>query len=360
MADMTTECEIDLTIVTVCRNARNLLLPTLESVVAQKAKETLSIEHLIIDGASTDGTPEWLAELQAEGKIENYISEPDAGIYDAMNKGIRLSKGKVLYFLNAGDVLTGASLQESVSPLLQGKASTAAAPVLMKGDTAEWVDSPSFDYVYLGTPVCHQGYFATAALYRELGGYDSQHYRCLADADFMNRAYVASGAPHMTTAPVAVYATGGFSESCGYRFLPEYLYMRNLHWDKVLQRGVSEPAYAELITYALIDHSTTMLRWVQEFGIAGSNADILLRHVSDQRRVVRSWRQRMMLLWIEKCCLKPMLAGSLQFARAQKVLKWLGIAGSLNEGNPYIHPEYYPSRSLKAALKALIRSRFCS
>ncbi len=351
---------MNLTIVTVCRNARNLLLPTLESVVAQKAKEALSIEHLIIDGASTDGTPEWLAELQAAGKIESYISEPDAGIYDAMNKGIRLAKGKVLYFLNAGDVLTGASLMDCVSPLLQGKVATAAAPVMMKSDTEEQVDSPSYAHVYLGTPVCHQGFFATTALYRELGGYDTQHYRCLADADFMNRAYAASGAPHVTTAPVAVYATGGFSESCGYRFLPEYLFMRNLHWDKVLQRGVSEPAYAELITYALIDHTASMLRWVQEFGMAGSHADILLRHVSDQRRTVRSWKQRMMLRWIENRCLKPMLAGALQFSRAQKVLKWLCIAGSLSEGNPYIHPEYYPSRSLKAALKALLRSRFCS
>ena len=70
-ADMMPAHEMDLTIVTVCRNARNLLLPTLESVVAQKAKEALSIEHLIIDGASTDGTPEWLAELQAAGKIES-------------------------------------------------------------------------------------------------------------------------------------------------------------------------------------------------------------------------------------------------------------------------------------------------
>ena len=76
--------EIDLTIITVCRNARALLQLTLESVIEQKAKENLRIEHLIIDGASTDGTPEWLAELQAAGKIESYISEPDAGIYDAM------------------------------------------------------------------------------------------------------------------------------------------------------------------------------------------------------------------------------------------------------------------------------------
>ena len=351
---------MDLTIITVCRNARALLLLTLESVIEQKTKENLRIEHLIIDGASTDGTPEWLAELQAAGKIESYISEPDAGIYDAMNKGIRLARGKVLYFLNAGDVLTGASLEDCVRPLLQGKVATAAAPVIMKSDTAEQTDSPSYAHVYLGTPVCHQGFFATTALYRELGGYDTKHYRCLADADFMNRAYAASGAPHITAAPVAVYATGGFSESCGYRFLPEYLFMRNLHWDKVLQRGVAESAYAELITYALIDHTASMLRWVQEFGLEGSNADILLRHVSDLRRVVRAWKQKVMLRWIERCCLEPLLAGAVQFAREQKVLKWLCIAGSLSEDSPYIHPDYYPSRSLKAALKALIRSRFCS
>ena len=99
---------------------------------------------------------------------------------------------------------------------------------------------------------------------------------------------------------------------------------------------------------------------MQEFGLEGSHADILLLHVRDQRKAARSWKHKMMLCWIEKHCLAPLLAGKLQFAREQKVLKWLCIAGSLSDGNPYIHPDYYPSRSLKAALKALIRDRFCS
>lgn len=356
MIDMK-DAEYSLTIITVCRNALPLLRATLESVLEYKRNHALEIEHLIVDGASTDGTPATLTTWQQEGVIEAYISEPDAGIYDAMNKGIRLARGKVLYFLNAGDLLTGASLADCIAPLLEGKVATAAAPVLIKSASGEKIDAPSYAHVYLGTPVCHQGFFATAALYRELGGYDTAHFRCLADADFMNRAYAASGAPYISDAPVAVYADGGFSENCGYRFLPEYLYMRDRHWEKILEHSSAEPLYAELISYALLDHSSSMVRWVQEFGQGGSHAEILLRHVQTQRRATRNAWQRFMLCWVESYCLKPLLAGAVSAPKVSKVLKWFCIAGSLSARNPYIHADYYPSRSLTRALFALLRAR---
>lgn len=349
--------EFSLTIITVCRNALPLLRATLENVLEYKRGHSLDIEHLIVDGASTDGTPASLVTWQQEGVIEAYISEPDAGIYDAMNKGIRLARGKVLYFLNAGDLLTGASLADCIAPLLEDRGATAAAPVLMKSAGGEKIDAPSYAHVYLGTPVCHQGFFATAALYRELGGYDTAHFRCLADADFMNRAHAASGAPYISPAPVAVYADGGFSENCGYRFLPEYLYMRDRHWEKIMERSSAEPMYAELISYAMLDHAVSMMRWVQEFGLEDSHAEILLRHVQTQRRATRSARQRFMLGWVEKYCLKPLLAGAVPAPKVSKVLKWFCIAGSLSAGNPYIHPDFYPSRSLIKAIFALLRAR---
>lgn len=86
-----------LSIITVCKNAEKLLVKTIESVLNQTFTD---YEYIIIDGASTDGSL---------GVIDNYkdkikiISESDKGIYDAMNKGIDLSKGEYLLFLNAGD-----------------------------------------------------------------------------------------------------------------------------------------------------------------------------------------------------------------------------------------------------------------
>lgn len=93
------------TLITVCRNAAHVIAGSLESVLEQSHTD---IELIVIDGASTDGTCDILATLvAAPGKrgINTLVSEPDKGIYDAMNKGLALATGDVIGFVNAGDML---------------------------------------------------------------------------------------------------------------------------------------------------------------------------------------------------------------------------------------------------------------
>ena len=101
------------TLITVCRNVAPVIRDTLESIFAQTHPE---IELIVIDGASTDGTVEILREYTTTPKgptaqagshrrITTLVSEPDQGIYDAMNKGLRLATGEVIGFVNAGDLL---------------------------------------------------------------------------------------------------------------------------------------------------------------------------------------------------------------------------------------------------------------
>ena len=85
-------------VVTVVRNDPAGLARTIDSVASQDYPR---IEYLVIDGASTDETPDVLKSHQA--KVNRWISEPDAGIYDAMNKGARLASGEYVCFMNAGD-----------------------------------------------------------------------------------------------------------------------------------------------------------------------------------------------------------------------------------------------------------------
>lgn len=88
-----------LSVITVCYNNLEGLERTYRSVAEQTARD--QFEWIIIDGASTDGTPEWLKEHDAE--IDKWRSEPDTGIYNAMNKGVRMAQGEYMLFLNSGD-----------------------------------------------------------------------------------------------------------------------------------------------------------------------------------------------------------------------------------------------------------------
>ena len=86
------------TIITVCRNHAKELERTIRSVESQTWQEK---EYLVIDGASTDDT---LDVIKAhEASITRWVSEPDQGIYDAMNKGVRMAQGEWVIFMNAGD-----------------------------------------------------------------------------------------------------------------------------------------------------------------------------------------------------------------------------------------------------------------
>ena len=88
------------TVVTVTYNALDALSKTMRSVEAQ---DYANIEYIIVDGASSDATPSMLA--QYHGRLNRWVSEKDRGIYDAMNKGVKMSTGEYVIFMNAGDTL---------------------------------------------------------------------------------------------------------------------------------------------------------------------------------------------------------------------------------------------------------------
>lgn len=195
---------IKFTIATVCYNAADTLRTTLQSVEEQQYP---AVEHLIIDGASKDET---LALLQhyrecnalrpaAERHEVVFRSEPDRGLYDAMNKALLLARGDYILFLNAGDRLhTPTTLSDIAASLADGLPS-AQLPAVLYGHTdlvdaegqfvrhrrlspPERLDWRSFRD---GMLVCHQAFFARTDLARTLP-YDL-HYRFSADFDWCIR-----------------------------------------------------------------------------------------------------------------------------------------------------------------------------
>jgi glycosyltransferase involved in cell wall biosynthesis len=100
-------------VITVTYNSSETLQDTLSSVADQSLP---TIEHIVIDGASKDNTDEVISLHGSH--VVNYISEPDFGIYDAMNKGLKLATGEVVCFLNAGDFYIDSGVLERVDKVM--------------------------------------------------------------------------------------------------------------------------------------------------------------------------------------------------------------------------------------------------
>ncbi|WP_291275238.1 glycosyltransferase, partial [Flavobacterium sp.] len=100
-----------ISVITVNYNNDNGLKKTIESVINQTYK---NFEFIIIDGGSTDQSSEIIKNYQ--DKINYWVSEPDKGVYSAMNKGIKVANGDFLIFMNSGDVFINENVLQNVVP----------------------------------------------------------------------------------------------------------------------------------------------------------------------------------------------------------------------------------------------------
>jgi len=105
-----------LSIITINRNNAAGLEKTMQSVVSQSYKD---FEYIVIDGASTDGSVEVVKNLESEFTHLNWVSEPDSGIYNAMNKGLRKASGDYIQILNSGDCLASNDVTERMLEALE-------------------------------------------------------------------------------------------------------------------------------------------------------------------------------------------------------------------------------------------------
>ena len=195
---------IRITYVTITYNAAKVLQRTLDSVLAQ---DYPNIEHLIIDGASTDDTlkivDDYIARSNAaeNGHQIQVSSEPDKGIYDAMNKGLRSMTGDYVCYLNAGDFLPTTDTASRIAQQVEASGNT---PAVLYGDT-DIVDGEgqflhhrrlappeklTWKSFRQGMLVCHQAFYARTD-FAIATPYDMQ-YRYSADVDWCIRVMKAA------------------------------------------------------------------------------------------------------------------------------------------------------------------------
>lgn len=177
-------------IITVTYNAAHTVGRTVASVASQTCRD---YEHIIVDGASVDGTLDRVREACTRPDTLVVRSEPDRGIYDAMNKGIGISRGTYLIFLNAGDKFHSPATLQTISDRIDA----AGIPGIVYGQTDLVDDSGAYlaprhltapaslgyrDFAR-GMLVCHQAF---VALKRIAPLYDTA-YRFSADYDWCTR-----------------------------------------------------------------------------------------------------------------------------------------------------------------------------
>ena len=186
-------------IITATYQAAQTLPPTLQSIRQQTCQD---FEHIIVDGASTDGTLQIFHAYRQQcpaGHQPVVSSEPDQGLYDALNKGIARAQGEYLIFMNAGDTFHANDTLEQVSRLLEQQEKH---PGVVYGET-DIVDNDgnylhprrlraprklSWKSFRNGMLVCHQSFYAR----RDLAPRYDLHYRFSADIDWCIRVMKAA------------------------------------------------------------------------------------------------------------------------------------------------------------------------
>lgn len=177
--------EVVFSIITVCFNAEKEIRSTMESVLRQNFK---NFEYIVVDGASTDSTVAIVQEYAGKDTRIKWHSEPDSGVFNAMNKGIGYARGDFLLFLNAGDEFHSEDVLTKASKVAEG------ADIII-GDVAFKTESGLAKRIYpvgeellenlkRGDCVCHQVVFASEESLKD--GFDERYTTC-ADYDWICR-----------------------------------------------------------------------------------------------------------------------------------------------------------------------------
>jgi len=222
-----------ISLITVCYNGAATIVAALESVQRQR-KGCHEIELIVVDGGSSDGSVERIQQFAAsvEGIDFRWVSEPDRGIYDAMNKGIRMATGDIVGVVNADDRLDGDDVIQRIADSFDDSVEAVYGDVrfVRDGRTVRYVSGRRFRNWMFRFAVFppHPATFIRRECFLKWGDYDVS-YRISGDFDLLLRFMLIHG---MKTkyVPVCTHAmgVGGVSTTLSRRFEMEREDMRSL------------------------------------------------------------------------------------------------------------------------------------
>ncbi len=205
-----------LSIVTVARNSAATIAKTIESVLSQNYK---AIEYIVIDGNSTDGTVEIVRGYG--GRVSRLISERDGGIYFAMNKGLAVSSGSAILFINSDDLFAS---PDAVRSLIDARSKhSETVPTVCYSDFIKYYPSlnrsllvPATEEYRRGFTLCHQAMLVDRSAYEKVGVFDTS-FRYASDFDWAVRAKRAGVKFVKAPVPPAVIFKHGGASHTSYR-----------------------------------------------------------------------------------------------------------------------------------------------
>ena len=200
-----------LTTIVVSLNAQKSLTSTLDSILAQ---EYCELEVIAVDGGSTDGTVEILMQYEAkfQGRLQ-WTSEPDKGIYDAMNKGTARATGDYVNFLNCGDSYAPQALVQMAECIRLHPDADVIYGISRYVDSQGEVRLIRENHTrFRDRNICHQSIWYRRELFAKYGVYDLK-YRFLADYDLNIRFFQTGAVFHALDAIVANYSLDGVTSS---------------------------------------------------------------------------------------------------------------------------------------------------
>jgi glycosyltransferase involved in cell wall biosynthesis len=237
--------------------------PTIKSVLQQTYS---NIEYIVIDGASSDST---LKKIEPFRKcISYFMSEPDQGVYDAMNKALDKVTGDYFYFLNAGDIFVN---QEVVSKLAEVAGKFKDAGIIYGNVIDIYTDgsekrrlTPIVDKISLYQKmICHQAMLTKTQIYKTIGGFDLA-YRIKADYEWLLRALANGATTHKVNLDIAYYALGGLSDTYYNTYsAKEIPKIRNKYYgptaQKYIRRFIINPKFKNISARFL------NIKWLRKF-----------------------------------------------------------------------------------------------
>ena len=183
-----------LSIITINYNDKNGLEKTINSVLNQTFQD---FEYIIIDGGSTDGSLEVIEKYKS--KIDIVVSEPDKGVYNAMNKGIRASKGEFVIFMNGGDYFLNDLVLEEITPMLNDEfdvyyGNNYNSKIENHKKILKYPEKLDFSFFYHRT-ISHQSTFIRKTLFDE-HFYYNEDYKICSDWEFFIYTFCCKNVPY--------------------------------------------------------------------------------------------------------------------------------------------------------------------